>query len=106
MAAQIRDKFYQWPKVTANQIWPPKYGQFLINIKRREPMVATLSSNGSHTRPRGNLVYHITVNRDTHAAWVTSDTNVAFQGAIPQRIRTQDSMHGLYLKACTLTTQP
>ena len=78
-----------------------------------QAMVATLlpsqrdpSSNGSHTRPPGNLVYHITVNRDTHAAWVTSDTNVAFQGAIPQRIRTQDSMHGLYLKACTLTTQP
>ena len=30
---------------------------------------------------------------------------VAFLGATPQRIQTQVSMHGLRLKACTLTTQ-
>ena len=46
-----------------------------------------------------------TLSSDTQADWVTSDTNVAFQGATPHGIRTQGSMHGLHLKACTLTTQ-
>ena len=101
MAAQIRDKFYQWPKVTATQIWPPKYGQFLINIKRREPMVATLSSNGSHTRPRGNLVYHITVNRDTHAVLGSNPL-----GSVSGCYSPADSNPGQHAWACIVRPAP